>query len=129
MRCEKLEPFDCGAEPNCCKRCTHKYQEHFNKDEHFPLLRQETNCWCGPAVSPASQQSICIVIFLLGMTKEPQLRLGFLVKRTFARIFTQEPEARRTSIEKSQRDLISESPTCMWWMRKRSSLQTKMKIA
>ena len=73
----------------------------------------------------AAQQSVqlpnkacCIVIFLSGMTKEPQLRLGFLVKRTFARIFTQEPEARRTSIEKSQRDFISESPTCMRWIRK-----------
>ena len=61
----------------------------------------------------AAQQSVqlpnkacCIVIFLSGMTKEPQLRLGFLVKRTFARIFTQEPEARRTSIEKSQRDFF-----------------------
>ena len=93
MRCEKPEPLDCGAEPTCCKRCTHKYQEHFNKDEHFPLLCQETNCCHG-----AAQQSVqfpnkacCIVIFLLGMTKEPQLRDGLLVKRRFARILRKSP--------------------------------------
>jgi len=70
VRCEKLEPFDCGAEPNCCKRCTHKYQEHFNKDEHFPLLMQEINCWWGPTVTPAVQQSMLHRDILIGYGKE-----------------------------------------------------------
>ena len=83
MRCEKPKPFDCGAEPTCCKRCTHKYQENFNKDEHFPLVCQETTSWCSPAVSPASQQSMLHHDILIGYDKGTSTQTWFLGEKDF----------------------------------------------